>query len=196
MPRKYDALKRVEDDDPANVDINPRKIGAKERAEYVGTKRSNATELTVGNASPVTGGPVGDSGEWVPLESGTFSALNASTTSTSFVQVHGNTDRFTMDVTMYSGLTNISEVAVSLHLRQLGNDTAGETTTGRIHTDVDGGLATTEITHTGTGGSFNLSSARATLSNNAHEMRVYWKVTGGTGDMQAAPHLVTWGKIA
>lgn len=137
----------------------------------------------------------GDAGEYVQLGSTGSGAGSPSTTSTTFVNI-----LFDNQVGVVPGdrptPTNIDTYAISGVL-EVGNDTAGETTTVRIRDTTNAvSFPGTEVTHTGTGFSRHHTPIVTHAPGNAWAFNFEAKVTAGTGTVQANPTVILWGRIA
>ena len=149
--------------------------------------------LGIGDGASVSGGPVGDSGEFVELQSVRMhSSPRRSTTNTAYGNIIGNEEKVVIDWDELP-LTNISDTYVSASMR-LFNDTTGETTSFILMGD-GGTIAASEVTH---GGGFESVTTPRFLHNNTgkEQFKFDLKVSGGTGETYNVPVLKIWGEIA
>lgn len=153
---------------------------------------SNVKELSLTDSSPVTGGPVGDEGEWIPLQQLQISDRKHSVTSTSYTEVSYTSERAFLDFDYLTSLTNVTSLGASLHTSILRNDTSGETTYARFQIDYE---SAAEVTVTGTGYSGVVSQIdNLGVPSGQAGSTVEMKVTAGTGEMFGV-QMQIWGLI-
>lgn len=159
----------------------------------VTTDETNTDEISVSDSTAVTGGPVGDGGDLVPLTSGIIQS-RATTTSTTYSDVIPNGDRVVLDCDKYSAITNISD----LHISATGivqQNTSGESVsvvvkTGGSHESAsEVTVAGTSFTRYGTD-AVALGSPSGLLGINMD-----MKVSGGEGWLFNRPKITLWGEI-
>lgn len=168
----------VNDNDEVTADVN--------------NALTQSEELSVSDSQPVTAGPVGDGGEFVPLTS--FRLYGGlTTTSTTWEQAGPNGDREQVDLGAID-LTNISGLYGS-YTAQL--DGAKTWTDFEIRLFMGGSVTGTETVHANPSYS-TFSSDIAPLSSETGVPRAYleMKVGSGEGGLYTAPTITVWGEIA
>jgi len=158
-----------------------------------------AGEVQIGGGDAVTGGPVGDSGEWKPLVRH-HAPYNYSTTSTTFVESTPTVGESPTFSTGLINLANISALGVSYYII-VSNDTQEESITVRIKNN-NTDRAYLEYTFADPGdfnqlvqGVTELTEVDISNPPNILDLRFEHKVSGGTGTTKK-PVATLWGQIS
>jgi len=159
----------------------------------VNNSSTQTNSLTIGNGNTVSGGPVGDSGEWIPLVSYKPAQDWNSTTSTSYTRVENNSQSVFIPKNFISSISNIVDVGMSW-AGYVKNDTSGTNTYVSYGYDFDRFGGTEEVLN-GTG-PWKMVSSIASLSGYGDaRTNVYMKVSGGQGSLESNHTVTIWGKI-
>jgi hypothetical protein len=151
-------------------------------------------QAQIGSSTAVSGGPVGDSGEWYPIASFKPTDASLSTTSTSWTVVSDLAESVFLDTGKISDLTNISDVGISW-AGYVENNTDNEDVSVRYRYSF---TALTETVETRTGsGPKKVASQIERIDDIAARDRteIQMKVTGGTGSLEGNTSLLVWGKV-
>lgn len=145
-----------------------------------------ADELSVGGGATVTA-TVGDSGQYVPVETQRLPFQNYKTTSTSYEAVGAPDRRLTSSLGSNTPLKNTESDQYVKHIAHLDNDTAGETTTASIQID---GINFCELSYTRQSGDVATAGRVESAFENIGQQDgldanpfAKVKVTGGTGEI-------------
>lgn len=154
-----------------------------------------ADQTTIGDASPVTGGPVGDANEWVPVGSLSSGAVDVDVTATTWTTITGGANSPTSHLNGLN-LTNIDEFGATIAIRQI-NTAPGET--ARFRANIDGvGVASVDFTDEN---AFNVNSAEKigvdsfTLPQFPQAVDFEAEVSAGTATYQGVPSIQFWGRV-
>lgn len=166
----------------ATVDATANTVSPVNRAPPV-----TAESLTVGSVGPVTA-TVGDTGQFIPLETFPMTQDRAvTTTSLTYTPVAGPGDRISgVNLNKY-GITGLDEFHVEFSAEIVNSD-ALQTTYVRLQN-----YPSTELSRTG-GGSVRQYSPRVSLGTGTKSFSWEIMVTGGTGTLQSA-WVTIYGKV-
>jgi len=146
----------------------------------------------IGSADPVTGGPVGDSGELVELQCIGLGLYDTDFSNTSFQDIPTTDHRTQVDFTRFD-LTNIGDIYFYWNVRRIEMDTVGETATVRLAGDSE---TYSEATVSDDSVKFNPDPApEIEQEGGSSVLKLEAKVTGGTGSILGIPFIRVLGEI-
>jgi len=151
----------------------------------------NTDKARIGSADTVSGGPVGDAGDDVILDSEGPAPDTFETTSTTYLGFFGGGDEVVFDFSLLTSLTNIDDLGLGI-AGEITNSDAQETTTVAILTE---GEEFAEYSHTGDDiGKFYTSPDYTPTLNGEARLVPRLKVSGGTGTVYNL-RVIVWGEI-
>jgi hypothetical protein len=151
----------------------------------------NTDKARIGSADTVSGGPVGDAGDDVILDSEGPAPDTFETTSTTYVGFFGGGDEVVFNFFPLSSLTNIDDLGLGI-AGEITNSDAQETTTVAILTN---GEEFAEYSHTGDDiGKFYTAPDYTPTVNGVDRLVPRLKVSGGTGTVYNL-RVIVWGEI-
>ena len=159
------------------------------------TDVTETDELSVKDSSPVTGGPVGNEGEFITLKTITLPVNRLSTTSVTWTQAGLNPQRVTVALNDLD-LTNISNIYAKFSA-QVHGDTTGQNFHVRAH--VGGSLPETEVITTSP--SFDRITSSLGLIDDALAIdyprwtHLEFKVSEGSAEIYSTPTITILGEI-
>lgn len=155
-----------------------------------------ADTLQLGAAEPVTGGPLGDSGEWVPLAGYKVSDSSITTTNTgsSFVREEANTQSVFIPLSQLRDMTNVADVGLSWAAYIKGTEGTSETVTVRLGYKFEE-LPNTEVVadHDTSPELSDIASISGYSVNSRTNM--FMKTSAGTGEVEANLTQYLWVKL-
>lgn len=172
--------------------LNPSGLGSNKTFNNTEAESVNTGSAIIGAAEEVLTGPIGDSGDWVPVLTYKPAQSPITTTSTSYTRVESNDQSAFIPLNTVTQIANFVDVGLNI-AGFASSDTVGEDVTISAGYDFNR-LGNTEVAVTGTNPNRFESEIQSISDLSEGRTNIFMKVSGGEGSLESNHTTTVWGK--